>query len=59
MKEKMIEKMQEMLDNANEAARFSENAYEARIADLNTVASFCRSLGVDVMVVNNKIVERI
>ena len=57
MKEKMIKEMQEILDKANEAAKFSEKAYEVWIDELNTVVRFCRSLGVDVMVVDDKIIE--
>lgn len=59
MEEKMIEKMQEILDKANEAAKFSDKSYEMWINELNAVVRFCRSLGVDVMVADNKIVERI
>jgi hypothetical protein len=58
MKEKMIKEMQEILDKANEAAKFSEKAYEAWIDELNAVVRFCRSLGVDVMVVDDKVIER-
>ena len=58
MKEKMITEMQEILDKANEAAKFSEKAYEAWIDELNAVVRFCRSLGVDVMVVGDKVIER-
>ena len=58
MKEKMIKEMQEILDKANEAAKFSEKSYEMWINELNTVVRFCRSLGVDVMVVDDKIIER-
>ena len=58
MKEKMIKEMQEILDKANEAAKFSEKSYERWINELNTVVRFCRSLGVDVMVVDDKIIER-
>ena len=57
MKEKMIKEMQEILDKANEAAKFSEKSYEMWINELNAVVRFCRSLGVDVMVVNDKIIE--
>ena len=58
MKEKMIKEMQEILDKANEAAKFSEKAYEVWIDELNAVVRFCRSLGVDVIVVDDKIIER-
>lgn len=58
MKEKMIKEMQEILDKANEAAKFSEKSYEMWINELNTVVRFCRSLGVDVIVVDDKIIER-
>ena len=58
MKEKMIKEMQEILDKANEAAKFSEKSYEMWINELNAVVRFCRSLGVDVMVVDDKIIER-
>ena len=58
MKEKMIKEMQEMLDKANEAAKFSEKSYEMWINELNAVVRFCRSLGVDVIVVDDKIIER-
>ena len=57
MKEKMIKEMQEILDKANEAAKFSEKSYEMWINELNAVVRFCRSLGVDVMVVDDKIIE--
>lgn len=58
MKEKMIKEMQEILDKANEAVKFSEKSYEMWINELNTVVRFCRSLGVDVMVVGDKVIER-
>ena len=37
MKEKMIKEMQEILDKANEAAKFSEKSYEMWINELNAV----------------------
>ena len=58
MKEKMIKEIQEILDKANEAAKFSEKSYQMWINELNTVVRFCRSLGVDIMVVDDKIIER-
>ena len=57
MKEIMIREMQEILDKANEAAKFSEKSYEMWINELNTVVRFCRSLGVDVMVIDDKVIE--
>lgn len=54
----MIKEMQEILDKANEAAKFSEKSYEMWINELNAVVRFCHSLGVDVMVVDDKIIER-
>ncbi len=54
----MIKEMQEILDKANEVAKFSEKSYEMWINELNAVVRFCRSLGVDVIVVDDKIIER-
>ena len=57
MKEKMIKEMQEILDKVNEATKFFEKSYEMWSNELNAVVRFYRSLGVDVMVVDDKIIE--